>query len=81
MQWMAGAGDYQLTGEFESDLNRFILLENMEEEERKGKEFEQILEDENISPKESKTYEELCFIFHLWIEKMPKSMSKKKQRN
>ena len=39
------------SGEFESDLNRFILLENMEEEERKGKEFEQILEDENIKSK------------------------------
>jgi len=48
---MAGAGDYQLTGEFESDLNRFILLENMEEEEPMGKEFEQILEDENIKSK------------------------------
>ena len=48
---MAGAGNYQLTGEFESDLNRFILLENMEEEERMGKEFEQILEDENIKSK------------------------------
>ena len=51
MQWMAGAGDYQLTGEFESDLNCFIHLENMEEEERMEKEFEQILEDENIKSK------------------------------
>ena len=78
---MAGAGDYQLTGEFESDLNRFILLENIEEEERMGKEFEQILEDENIKSKRGKTYVELCFISHLWIEKMPKIMSMNKQRN
>ena len=60
---MAGAGDYQLTGEFESDLNRFILLENMEEEERMGKEFEQILEDENIKSKREQDIRRAMFYF------------------
>ena len=63
MQWMAGAGNYQLTGEFESDLNRFILLENMEEEERMGKEFEQILEDENIKSKREQDIRRAMFYF------------------
>ena len=63
MQWMAGAGDYQLTGEFESDLNRFILLENMEEEERMEKEFEQILEDENIKSKREQDIRRAMFYF------------------
>ena len=60
---MAGAGDYQLTGEFESDLNRFILLENMEEEKRMGKEFEQILEDENIKSKREQDIRRAMFYF------------------
>ena len=63
MQWMAVAGDYQLTGEFESDLNRIILLENMEEEERMGKEFEQILEDENIKSKREQDIRRAMFYF------------------
>lgn len=60
---MAGAGDYQLTGEFESDLNRFILLENMEEEELMRKEFEQILEDENIKSKREQDIRRAIFYF------------------
>ena len=48
MKYMAGAGEYQLTGDFESDLNRFILTEDMEEEERMDKDLEQMLIDENI---------------------------------
>ena len=40
---MPGAGEYQLTGDFDSDLNRFILIEDMEEEERIDKEFEQMI--------------------------------------
>ena len=63
MKWMAGAGEYQLTGDFESDLNRFILIENMEEEERMDKEFEQILEDENIKSKREQDIRRAMFYF------------------
>ena len=63
MQWMVGAGNYRLTGEFESDLNRFILLENMEEEKRMEKEFKQILEDENIKSKKDKDIRRAMFYF------------------
>ena len=63
MKWMAGTGEYQLTGDFESDLNRFILLENIEEEERMGKEFEQILEDENIKSKREQDIRRAMFYF------------------
>ena len=61
MKWMAGAGEYQLTGDFESDLNRFILIEDMEEEERMDKEFEQIVIDENIKNEREKAIQRILF--------------------
>ena len=48
MKYMAGAGEFHRTGDFENDLNRFILIEEIEEEERIGKDFEQMVIDENI---------------------------------
>ena len=61
MKWMAGAGEYQLTGDFDSDLNRFILTEDMEEEERMDKEFEQIVIDENIKNEREKAIQRILF--------------------
>ena len=63
MKWMAKAGDFSLTRDFDSDLNRFMLTENMEEEERMEKEFEQILEDENIKSKREKEIQRAMFFF------------------
>lgn len=63
MKWMAGAGEYQLTGDFESDLNRFILIEDMEEEERMDKEFEQMVTDENIKSKREQDIRRAMFYF------------------
>ena len=60
---MAKAGDFSLPGNFDSDLNRFILTEEMEEEERMKKEFEQILEDENIKSKREKEIQRAMFFF------------------
>ena len=61
MKWMAGAGEYQLTGDFESDLNRFILIEDMEEEERMDKEFEQMVIDENIKNERERAIQRILF--------------------
>ena len=63
MKWMAGAGEYQLTGDFESDLNRFILIEDMEKEERMDKEFEQMVIDENIKSKREQDIRRAMFYF------------------
>ena len=63
MKWMAGAGEYQLTGDFESDLNRFILIDDMEEEERMDKEFEQMLTDENIKNEREKAILRILFFY------------------
>ena len=68
MKWMAKAGDFSLTRDFDSDLNRFMLTENMEEEEeRMEKEFEQILEDENIKSKREKEIQRAMFFFDFFF--------------
>ena len=63
MKWMAGAGEYQLTGDFESDLNRFILTEDMEEEERMDKDFEQMVIDENIKNERERAIKRILFFY------------------
>lgn len=63
MKWMAGAGEYQLTGDFESDLNRFILTEDMEEEERMDKDFEQMVIDENIKNERERAIQRILFFY------------------
>jgi len=63
MKYMAGAGEYQLTGDFESDLNRFILTEDMEEEERMDKEFEQMVIDENIKNERERAIQRILFFY------------------
>ena len=67
---MAGAGEYQLTGDFESDLNRFILIEDMEEEERMDKEFEQIVIDENIKNEREKAIQRILFFNPMFDREM-----------
>ena len=70
MKWMAGAGEYQLTGDFESDLNRFILIEDMEEEERMDKEFEQMVIDENIKNEREKAVQRILFFNPMFDREM-----------
>ena len=60
---MAKAGDFSLIWDFDSDLNRFIITKEMEEEERMKKEFKQILEDENIKSKREKEIQIAMFFF------------------
>ena len=66
----AGAGEYQLTGDFESDLNRFILIEDMEEEERMDKEFEQMVIDENIKNEREKAVQRILFFNPMFDREM-----------
>ena len=63
MKYMAGAGEYQLTGDFESDLNRFILTEDMEEEQRMDKDFEQMVIDENIKNERERAIQRILFFY------------------
>ena len=70
MKWMAGAGEYQLTGDFESDLNSFILIEDMEEEERMDKEFEQMVIDENIKNEREKAVQRILFFNPMFDREM-----------
>ena len=63
MKYIAGAGEYQLTGDFESDLNRFILTEDMEEEERMDKDFEQMVIDENIKNERERAIQRILFFY------------------
>jgi hypothetical protein len=70
MKWMAGAGEYQLTGDFESDLNRFILIDDMEEEERMDKEFEQMVIDKNTINEREKAVQRILFFNPMFDREM-----------
>ncbi len=63
MKYMAGAGEFHRTGDFENDLNRFILIEEIEEEERIGKDFEQMVIDENIKNEREIAIQRILFFY------------------
>ena len=70
MKWMAGAGEYLLTGDFESDLNSFILIEDMEEEKRMDKEFEQMVINENVKNEREKAIQRVLFFNPMFDREM-----------